>query len=135
MEQQPLTTTILKSWTRHLIRPYTIWPKNQKIILGLGYSNICAGISVQILRIIKVHLFFTDYNPDHLSERSMEEVYYLWQLAGGDLDGVLKKAGLIKVRPPVTILPRFVPVFAYHSYSKRNLRVGVGVMEGIVISK
>ena len=47
-----------------------------------------------------------DYNPDHLSERSMEEVYYLWQLAGGDLEGVLKKAGLIKVRPPVTILPR-----------------------------
>ena len=49
-----------------------------------------------------------DYNPDHLSERSMEEVYYLWQLAGGDLEGVLKKAGLIKVRPPVTILPRLV---------------------------
>ena len=53
-----------------------------------------------------IHLLFLDYNPDHLSERSMEEVYYLWQLAGGDLEGVLKKAGLIKVRPPVTILPR-----------------------------
>ena len=33
-------------------------------------------------------------------------MYYLWQLAGGDLEGVLKKAGLIKVRPHVTILPR-----------------------------
>ncbi|XP_053401999.1 TBC domain-containing protein kinase-like protein [Mercenaria mercenaria] len=46
-----------------------------------------------------------DYNPDHLSERSMEEVYYLWRLAGGDLEAVLKKVGMIKAKPPVTILP------------------------------
>lgn len=44
-------------------------------------------------------------SEDHLSERSMEEVYYLWRLAGGDLEGTLRKAGLIKIKPPVTILP------------------------------
>ena len=33
---------------------------------------------------------------DYLAERSIEEVYYLWTLAGGDLDAVLKKAGRIK---------------------------------------
>ncbi len=33
---------------------------------------------------------------DYLSERSVEEVYYLWTLAGGDLEAVLRKAGRIK---------------------------------------
>ncbi|KAH3849892.1 TBC domain-containing protein kinase-like protein [Dreissena polymorpha] len=42
---------------------------------------------------------------DYLSERSMEEVYYLWKLAGGDLEAVLKKVGMIKAKPSVTILP------------------------------
>lgn len=50
---------------------------------------------------------FPDYSQDHLSERSMEEVYYLWRLAGGDLEAVLKKAEMIKAKPPVTILPRY----------------------------
>ena len=33
---------------------------------------------------------------DLLAERSIEEVYYLWTLAGGDLEAVLRKAGKIK---------------------------------------
>lgn len=45
---------------------------------------------------------------DNLSQRTMEEVYYLWRLAGGDLESVLKRAGLIKSRPPVTLLPCFI---------------------------
>ncbi|ESO83835.1 hypothetical protein LOTGIDRAFT_132681 [Lottia gigantea] len=44
-------------------------------------------------------------DPDHLSQRSMEEVYYLWRLAGGELESILKKAGLIKSHPPITLLP------------------------------
>lgn len=47
-------------------------------------------------------------NNDHLFHRSMEEVYYLWRLAGGDLESVLKRAGMIKSRPPITLLPCFV---------------------------
>ncbi|KAL3878639.1 hypothetical protein ACJMK2_030970 [Sinanodonta woodiana] len=48
-----------------------------------------------------------DTGPDdHLSERSMEEVYYLWRLAGGDLDTALRKAELIKTKPPITLIPR-----------------------------
>ena len=45
------------------------------------------------------------YDPDHLSQRSMEEVYYLWRLAGGELEAVLKKAGMVKTRPPINLLP------------------------------
>ncbi|PVD34294.1 hypothetical protein C0Q70_05563 [Pomacea canaliculata] len=45
------------------------------------------------------------YDPDHLSQRGMAEVYYLWQLAGGELEAVLKKAGMVKTQPPVNLLP------------------------------
>jgi TBC domain-containing protein kinase-like protein len=41
-----------------------------------------------------------------LSERSFDEVYYLWRLAGGDLEGVLKSQGLVKTKPPVTLIPK-----------------------------
>ena len=47
------------------------------------------------------------YTEDHLSERSFDEVYYLWRLAGGDLEGVLKSQGLVKTKPPVTLIPNF----------------------------
>ncbi|XP_059151921.1 TBC domain-containing protein kinase-like protein [Physella acuta] len=46
-----------------------------------------------------------EFSDDHLSQRSMQEVYYLWRLAGGDLDTVLRKAGMSKTRPPVHLLP------------------------------
>jgi len=45
---------------------------------------------------------------DYLSERSIEEVYYLWTLAGGDLEAVLRKAGKIKAKPPVMSCPAFI---------------------------
>ncbi len=44
--------------------------------------------------------------PDHLTERPMREVYYLWSLAGGELEAELTKRGIIQACPPVTILPR-----------------------------
>ncbi|XP_056010659.1 TBC domain-containing protein kinase-like protein [Ostrea edulis] len=48
-----------------------------------------------------------DLNEDHLSQRSMEEIYYLWRLAGGELFGALKKEGLVKTKPPIHLLPYF----------------------------
>lgn len=50
----------------------------------------------------------SDYNEDHLSLRAMEEVYYLWQLAGGELFGALKREGLVKTKPPIHLLPQQV---------------------------
>ncbi|XP_035829276.1 TBC domain-containing protein kinase-like protein [Aplysia californica] len=46
-----------------------------------------------------------EFSDDHLSRRSMSEVFYLWRLAGGDLEAVLRKAGLAKTRRPVHLLP------------------------------
>ena len=43
---------------------------------------------------------------DPLSERHLDEVYYLWRLAGGELEAILKKAGLIKTKPPIMSLAK-----------------------------
>ncbi|XP_064481936.1 TBC domain-containing protein kinase-like protein [Ornithodoros turicata] len=45
------------------------------------------------------------YIQDHLAERPLQEIYYLWQLAGGDAEAELHKQGCIKVKPPVCTLP------------------------------
>lgn len=40
--------------------------------------------------------------------RKMDELYYLWQLAGGDITIELKKQGLIRSRPPILSIPNLV---------------------------
>ncbi|XP_067138557.1 TBC domain-containing protein kinase-like protein [Centruroides vittatus] len=45
---------------------------------------------------------------DHLAYRPLEEVYYLWQLAGGDVEAEFRKQGLIKAKPPICSLPKLV---------------------------
>ncbi|KAI4473486.1 hypothetical protein M0802_016094 [Mischocyttarus mexicanus] len=40
--------------------------------------------------------------------RKMNELYYLWQLAGGDITVELKKQGLIRSRPPILSIPNLV---------------------------
>ncbi|KAI5616871.1 TBC domain-containing protein kinase-like protein, partial [Silurus asotus] len=43
-----------------------------------------------------------------LNERSVDEVYYLWCLAGGDLEKELTNKGIIQSKPPVCTLPNFI---------------------------
>ena len=38
--------------------------------------------------------------------RKMDELYYLWQLAGGDITVELKKQGFIRSRPPILSIPK-----------------------------
>lgn len=45
---------------------------------------------------------------DHLSQRPLEEMYYLWQLAGGDLEAELRRQELIKAKPPVVTISKIV---------------------------
>ncbi|XP_033177218.1 TBC domain-containing protein kinase-like protein isoform X3 [Bombus impatiens] len=40
--------------------------------------------------------------------RKMDELYYLWQLAGGDITVELKKQGFIRSRPPILSIPNLV---------------------------
>ncbi|XP_062514712.1 TBC domain-containing protein kinase-like protein isoform X2 [Corticium candelabrum] len=42
-----------------------------------------------------------DDEEDHLAQRPLSEVYYLWTLAGGDLESELKKQGRMKSKPPI----------------------------------
>ncbi|XP_058856344.1 TBC domain-containing protein kinase-like protein isoform X4 [Acipenser ruthenus] len=45
---------------------------------------------------------------DYLAERSVDEVYYLWCLAGGDLEKELTNKGIIQSKPPICTLPNFL---------------------------
>ncbi|XP_054721320.1 TBC domain-containing protein kinase-like protein [Uloborus diversus] len=45
---------------------------------------------------------------DHLANRPFHEVYYLWQLAGGDLEAELRRQELIKAKPPVVTISKIV---------------------------
>ncbi|KAM9476791.1 TBC domain-containing protein kinase-like protein [Clarias gariepinus] len=45
---------------------------------------------------------------DFLPERSVDEVYHLWCLAGGDLEKELTNKGIIQSKPPVCTLPNFI---------------------------
>ncbi|XP_028932290.1 TBC domain-containing protein kinase-like protein [Ornithorhynchus anatinus] len=49
-----------------------------------------------------------DADSDYLAERSIEEVYYLWCLAGGDLEKELVNKEIIRSKPPVCTLPNFL---------------------------
>ena len=53
-------------------------------------------------------ILVTSGDEDHLGHRSIEEVYYLWQLAGGDLAGTLRKAALVRTQPPITKIAKSV---------------------------
>ena len=55
-----------------------------------------------------------DGGADLLSQRHISEIYYLWKLAGGDLEGSLRKAGLIRRHPPITQLPSYVLYYPFY---------------------
>ncbi|XP_043917233.1 TBC domain-containing protein kinase-like protein isoform X2 [Protopterus annectens] len=52
--------------------------------------------------------FFKDEDIDYLTERSIDEVYYLWCLAGGDLEKELVNKEIIHSKPPICTLPVFL---------------------------
>ena len=45
---------------------------------------------------------------DPLDVLTIEETYYLWKLAGGDIMGELRKHGLMVTRPPIIAVPKMV---------------------------
>ncbi|XP_076066691.1 TBC domain-containing protein kinase-like protein [Oratosquilla oratoria] len=59
---------------------------------------------------------------DHITERSIREVYHLWQLAGGDVEQELKRQKLIKTKPTILTLPSIM-LMEGHSFPE-------GVQEG-----
>ncbi|XP_046853443.1 TBC domain-containing protein kinase-like protein isoform X2 [Xenia sp. Carnegie-2017] len=57
---------------------------------------------------LPVHLNEEKISDDLLQERSLQEVYHLWTLAGGDVVAELKKHNLIKSTPPVCSMPNVI---------------------------
>jgi TBC domain-containing protein kinase-like protein len=53
------------------------------------------------------HRIPVSQNVKHpLLERSLQELYYLWHLAGGDVQVELKKQGLIRTKAPILSIPK-----------------------------
>lgn len=57
----------------------------------------------------------SDDDDNFLSERTIEEVYYLWCLAGGDLEKELINKEIIQSKPPICTLPKYVKKHTLHS--------------------
>ncbi|KAM4808871.1 TBC domain-containing protein kinase-like protein isoform 2-T2 [Rhinophrynus dorsalis] len=55
-----------------------------------------------------ISLLCQDEDSDFLAERSIEEVYHLWCLAGGDLEKELISKGIIRSKPPICTLPNLL---------------------------
>ncbi|NP_001087131.1 TBC1 domain containing kinase L homeolog [Xenopus laevis] len=55
-----------------------------------------------------ISLLCKDEDSDFLAERSIEEVYHLWCLAGGDLEKELMSKGIIRSKPPICTLPNLL---------------------------
>ena len=49
-----------------------------------------------------------DRLPSPMDLLSLEETYYLWKLAGGDILGELRKHGIMVTMPPMLLLPKIV---------------------------
>ncbi|XP_024909740.1 TBC domain-containing protein kinase-like protein [Cynoglossus semilaevis] len=56
-----------------------------------------------------------DDDDNFLSERTIEEVYYLWCLAGGDLEKELINKEIIQSKPPICTLPKYEKKHTLHS--------------------
>lgn len=56
---------------------------------------------------------------DYLTERSVDEVYHLWCLAGGDLEKELTNKGIIQSKPPVCTLPKYTHT---HTHAHAHIR-------------
>ncbi|KAL7982053.1 hypothetical protein Chor_001110, partial [Crotalus horridus] len=50
-------------------------------------------------------ILLIEESSDYLAERTIEEVYYLWCLAGGDLEKELVNKDIIHSKPPICTLP------------------------------
>uniref|UniRef100_A0A8C6MK44 TBC domain-containing protein kinase-like protein n=1 Tax=Moschus moschiferus TaxID=68415 RepID=A0A8C6MK44_MOSMO len=75
-----------------------------------GCLDIIKELPETVIDLLKKCLTFhpSKINNDYLAERSIEEVYYLWCLAGGDLEKELVNKEIIRSKPPICTLPNFL---------------------------
>uniref|UniRef100_A0AAY4B459 TBC domain-containing protein kinase-like protein n=1 Tax=Denticeps clupeoides TaxID=299321 RepID=A0AAY4B459_9TELE len=77
-------------------------PYNKPV--GLFSSLRCAHLELPE----NINELCKDDGEDYLAERAIDEVYYLWCLAGGDLEKELINKEIIQSKPPVCTLPNFL---------------------------
>ncbi|XKL62878.1 hypothetical protein PGB90_002711 [Kerria lacca] len=80
-------------------------PKNRSIPEELLKHKIFEGVTEMQF----INDFEEENNNGHpLNLWQLHELYYLWQLAGGDVHSELKRNGLIKTKPPILSVPSLI---------------------------
>lgn len=78
--------------------------------MRVNFHVTCVNLAELFCEItVKTFVFSLEVseNGNHpLSSWQLDELYYLWQLAGGDVHTELKRNGLIKNKPPILSMPR-----------------------------
>lgn len=72
----------------------------------ISANIVCWLLIKSVIAMILFNFPLIDINSDYLEERSIEEVYYLWCLAGGDLEKELVNKEIIRSKPPICTLPK-----------------------------
>lgn len=70
-----------------------------------------------------------------VANRSLQEVYHLWTLAGGDVVAELKKHNLIKSTPPVCSMPKYVFIACFKLFTKNDQFVNFNESYRIYLQK
>ncbi|XP_053713889.1 TBC domain-containing protein kinase-like protein [Synchiropus splendidus] len=81
-----------------------IYPPFEKPVSLFSSSLRCAHLELPE----DISDLFKDDDGDYLSERTIDEIYYLWCLAGGDLEKELTNKEIIQSKPPICTLSNFV---------------------------
>ncbi|KAI0219641.1 TBC domain-containing protein kinase-like protein [Lamellibrachia satsuma] len=82
--------------------------KRCKIPPSIGYDMFSVRLRCADLELASVRDDREEMPVDLLGERGINEVYYLWQLTGGDLETTLRREGLIPTKPPIINLTSYV---------------------------
>ncbi|KAK1791923.1 hypothetical protein P4O66_013902 [Electrophorus voltai] len=82
----------------------SLYPAYQNPVSLFSSSPRCAHLELPE----DLHELCKGDGQDYLSERTVDEVYHLWCLAGGDLEKELTNKDIIQSKPPVCTLPNFI---------------------------
>uniref|UniRef100_A0A6B0VFX4 Putative serine/threonine protein kinase n=1 Tax=Ixodes ricinus TaxID=34613 RepID=A0A6B0VFX4_IXORI len=100
----------------------TVLPKNRPtakqlllhpLVAGAGTSSGDAipATDSQVSPLRCEPLTLSDASPclgEPLEERPLQELYFLWRLAGGDAEAELRRRGCLRAKPPICTLPCIV---------------------------
>ncbi len=101
-------------------------PTAQNILIRLNGAKVEAKSPLAFptmslrCRLEQLNGFEEDEDEDAFNVLTLEEIYYLWRLAGGDVISELRKRGLVVTKPPILSLSKVVGVEGHSEGRKKE---------------